>query len=163
MQKINFNDLPNTETPINSSNLNQLQTNVENAINGIIESGSNDNGSYVKFADGTLIQCLKIDKTKYLEPEDNYKEVQGIKIYKSAVASVQFPISFVDTNYKATMTAKCSYNANVSASRMYNTVAYSKSVSSMTTMITSLEPFKSTDGLYITLDYVDLIAVGSWK
>lgn len=33
MEKINFNDLPNTDTPINSSNLNQLQTNVENEIN----------------------------------------------------------------------------------------------------------------------------------
>ena len=33
MEKINFNDLPNTDTPINSSNLNQLQTNVENGIN----------------------------------------------------------------------------------------------------------------------------------
>lgn len=32
MEKINFNDLPNTNTPINSSNLNQLQTNIENAI-----------------------------------------------------------------------------------------------------------------------------------
>jgi hypothetical protein len=39
MEKINFNDLPSTDTPINSSNLNQLQKNVENAINGIIESG----------------------------------------------------------------------------------------------------------------------------
>lgn len=56
MQKINFNDLPDTNTPINSSNLNQLQTNVENAINGIVESGSNDNGSYIKYADGTMIQ-----------------------------------------------------------------------------------------------------------
>ena len=33
MEKINFNDLPSTDTPINSSNLNQLQTNVENEIN----------------------------------------------------------------------------------------------------------------------------------
>lgn len=32
MEKINFKDLPNTDTPINSSNLNRLQTNVENAI-----------------------------------------------------------------------------------------------------------------------------------
>lgn len=33
MQKINFQDLPNTTTPINASNLNQVQTNTENAIN----------------------------------------------------------------------------------------------------------------------------------
>ena len=35
MQKINFQDLPSTTTPINASNLNQIQTNTENAINSI--------------------------------------------------------------------------------------------------------------------------------
>lgn len=33
MQKINFQNLPNTSTPLNATNLNQLQTNIENAIN----------------------------------------------------------------------------------------------------------------------------------
>lgn len=33
MEKINFQDYPNTTTPINTTNLNQLQTNVENGIN----------------------------------------------------------------------------------------------------------------------------------
>ena len=32
MQKINFENLPSTNTPISAENLNQLQTNVENAI-----------------------------------------------------------------------------------------------------------------------------------
>lgn len=32
MQKINFQNYPNTSTPINSTNLNQLQTNIENEI-----------------------------------------------------------------------------------------------------------------------------------
>lgn len=55
MQKINFQDLPSTSTPLNASNLNQLQTNVENAINEVVESGENANGNYVKYADGTMI------------------------------------------------------------------------------------------------------------
>ena len=33
MEKINFKDLPSTETPIDSANLNALQDNAENAIN----------------------------------------------------------------------------------------------------------------------------------
>ena len=33
MQKINFQNLPNTTTPINATNLNAIQTNAENAIN----------------------------------------------------------------------------------------------------------------------------------
>lgn len=32
MEKIIFEDLPSTKTPLNAENLNQLQTNVENAI-----------------------------------------------------------------------------------------------------------------------------------
>ena len=55
MEKINFENLPSTNTPINATNLNQLQTNVENAINGVVESGSNDNGSWIKYEDGTMI------------------------------------------------------------------------------------------------------------
>lgn len=77
MEKINF---VNNSTPaLNETNLNKLQDNVEdsiqevvdkikttttnsdtdtyscNYINGIIESGSNSNGNYTKYADGTLI------------------------------------------------------------------------------------------------------------
>ena len=35
MEKINFQDYPSTDTPINSTNLNTLQNNVENEINKI--------------------------------------------------------------------------------------------------------------------------------
>ena len=55
MQKIEFKDLPDTTTPITAYNLNLLQDNVEEGINGVVESGSNENGNYIKFYDGTLI------------------------------------------------------------------------------------------------------------
>ena len=53
MEKINF--INNQAPALNATNLNQLQTNVENAINGVVESGSNDNGSWIKYSDGTMI------------------------------------------------------------------------------------------------------------
>ena len=62
MEKINFKDLPSTETPINAENLNQMQDNIEDAIGEIVGSGSNDYGSYVKFADGTMICRRTITK-----------------------------------------------------------------------------------------------------
>jgi hypothetical protein len=34
MNKINFENLPSTNTPLNAENLNLMQTNIENAING---------------------------------------------------------------------------------------------------------------------------------
>lgn len=38
MNKINFEDLPSTNTPINSANLNQLQDNIENEFNNYINN-----------------------------------------------------------------------------------------------------------------------------
>lgn len=38
MDKINFQNLPNTTTPVNATNLNQLQTNVENEFDGILDN-----------------------------------------------------------------------------------------------------------------------------
>lgn len=57
MEKINFKDLPNTDTPINSSNLNQLQTNVENAIND--DTGWLDLNDYIKYRkkNGIVFVC----------------------------------------------------------------------------------------------------------
>ena len=63
---VNQNDdnTTNNTTEINTINnnigdLNNLETtdktSIVNAINGVVESGSNDNGSYVKYADGTMI------------------------------------------------------------------------------------------------------------
>lgn len=63
MEKIIFQDYPSTETPLNAENLNQVQTNIENAINGIVESGSNENGEWIKWADGTMICGKKITGT----------------------------------------------------------------------------------------------------
>lgn len=67
MTKIDFKNLPDTSTPINATNMNALQTNVENAINAlpseIIESGTNTNGSYVKYSDGTMICTKQVSMT----------------------------------------------------------------------------------------------------
>lgn len=48
MQKINFQNLPSTTTPVNATNLNALQTNVENAIPTKISDLTNDS-SFVEY------------------------------------------------------------------------------------------------------------------
>lgn len=45
-------------TPLKAFNLNKMQDNIEEAINGVVENGSNANGNYVKFEDGTMICTL---------------------------------------------------------------------------------------------------------
>lgn len=48
MQKINFEDLPSTNTPINSTNLNQMQSNMEAVANEthIVETAGTDLNNY---------------------------------------------------------------------------------------------------------------------
>lgn len=89
MEKINF---VNGQSPyISATNLNNLQNNVENAINGIIESGSNANGNYIKYADGTMI-CTKsvIASTKIENPWGNLFESSQLDLGN-------FPVSFIET------------------------------------------------------------------
>jgi len=58
---------------------------------GIIERGSNPNGSYIKFGDGTLIQFGNIPpSSKTFSPSGG--------IYSSSQL-IGFPIAFYDTNY----------------------------------------------------------------
>lgn len=70
LTKIGFNN--GSQPAINDTNLNQMQTNIQTAISTletnidtelgkIIESGSNSNGSYVKWEDGTMICRKKMD------------------------------------------------------------------------------------------------------
>lgn len=54
-------------TPLSAENLNQQETNMENAIDdvqtyaeSIVESGTNVNGKYIKFKDGTMICTKKV-------------------------------------------------------------------------------------------------------
>lgn len=49
-----FEDSPNTKTPITAENLN---SNFAEALE-IVESGSNENGSWIKWSDGTM-ECNK--------------------------------------------------------------------------------------------------------
>lgn len=132
MDKINFENLPSTNTPINADNLNQLQTNIENAINEkpnvidnlestiitdalsanqgrilneriseIIESGSNSNGNYIKFADGTMICTKSVSGTAnitgtyygiYHTPDNDYFDLGNYaqEFIEVPMLSVQF-------------------------------------------------------------------------
>lgn len=62
MQKINFQNLPNTTTPVNASNLNSLQTNVENAINGtVLYNNTNGSNTTIQLSDSLAnYYCIDI-------------------------------------------------------------------------------------------------------
>lgn len=91
MNKIDFAN--NGQPAINDINLNQMQTNIENAINAIIvESGSNSNGSYVKWSDGTMI-CRK-----YINyGEKNISNSWGSTYESEELDIGNYPQAFIET------------------------------------------------------------------
>lgn len=60
-------------------------------IAGIIESGSNDNGSYIKFADGTMIQWGTYDTGL-----TDFTTEFGSVFYNQLNSTINFPLAFVD-------------------------------------------------------------------
>lgn len=88
MQKITFENLPSTNTPINATNLNAIQTNTENAINELtpVVLFSGDNSGTITLSD---------NYTNY-----SYIEVYGTVSYNSYdhVVSVYNKIDTSATN-----------------------------------------------------------------
>ena len=63
MEKINFENLPLTNTPINAENLNNLQDNVKNAIPAVIDNLESDSATDALSAkQGKLLKETKQDK-----------------------------------------------------------------------------------------------------
>lgn len=89
MEKINFK---NGQAPaLNETNLNQMQDNIENAINEVVESSSNDNGSWIKYSDGTMICSKTTDEISM-----NLTTPWG-SLYEGTVNLGNFPIEFIET------------------------------------------------------------------
>lgn len=140
MEKINF---VNGQSPyISATNLNNLQDNVENAINGIIESGSNANGNYIKYADGLMI-CFKqvrYGTTSIRNTWGAFYESEELDIGNYAQPFIAEPITFV----------------------MPVNTFYVERISNMNT--TSFGSFHATrpvaSDIYVT---VDCLAIGKWK
>lgn len=152
MGKITFQNLPNTTTPINATNLNTIQD--------ISTTGSNENGYYVKYDDGTLIQWGLIDKTKFLQPDSSiYTTVQGINWYRSDVATVSLPINFIDTNYSPSITI-----SNGSDGTRMSTIRLGvQNNSNYGVQLIGVEPFTSSGKGYTNLSGARWIAIGKWK
>lgn len=97
MEKIEFKN--NSEPYLSAENLNKIQDSIENdidnlkeTINGIIESGSNEKGSYIKFPDGTLICTGK----KTYSAEGDFVQDGSNNIFIKDLGEYVFPMEFID-------------------------------------------------------------------
>lgn len=139
---MDWENLPSTNTPLNATNMNK-----------IVESGSNANGNYIKFQDGTLIQWGENSFGNSGTVSDSYK-------------TISFPISFYNNTYKvfSTMfyqgTVATNYNlgvnltpgiVNTSSCTIYRRLSY-------------LAPDNSgQDNLYAVAEDFHWLAIGRWK
>lgn len=146
MEKINFEDLPSTKTPIDSTNLNLLQTNVENAINGVVESGTNSNGNYIKYADGTMI-CFQ---PKVFSVSDY--EQWGVFYRKVLSNPFTFPVPFT-TFPTVTFSGR-----NTSSSQLVNIIDGAVIDQNGVNSIQLFRPNNSSGETVI-----NYIAIGKWK
>lgn len=92
----------------NIGNLSDLdttdKTSLVNAVNSVVESGSNSRGNYVKYLDGTLIQY-----GRYI---DTYPiDIELSAVYRGDQKTITFPIAFIDTNFKMTLSAIAPVNS----------------------------------------------------
>ena len=104
MEKINFQDYPNTTTPVNATNLNQLQTNVENEINTLkinivtdgtpVKTGRKIDGKdeYIYYLDfGYLPSSGRVYKSTPITSDELYEvtEVYGTATRTQAQAPIK--------------------------------------------------------------------------
>lgn len=78
-------------TPLKAFNLNKMQDNIEEAINGVVESGSNANGSWVKFSDGTMMQW---GSKSFVGAETGNTGSYAIVTFPQAFADNKFSVSY---------------------------------------------------------------------
>lgn len=153
MALINF--VNNSEPYLNAENLN----NNFNECFNIIETGTNNNGNYVKFSDGTMICSAFLDKTRFLNSSNTYSTAQNINIYRSNSPQITFPQQFIDNNIILNITPSTSTNGTrISWSRYYNITK-----SNVEIQLLGLEPYIENGVAYTNLLGVSYIAIGKWK
>lgn len=150
MEKIVFENLPSTKTPLNAENLNQLQENIENAMSSIVESGSNDNGNYIKFENGIMMCFQNVIMNVSLTSGGNnayYARVDsGIPDYPQPFTEVYYANVTVFNNNISSVTP---YNGNKEAGSRLNKIAGT---------LYFYSPGSSEETAF-----VQIMAIGKWK
>ena len=167
-----WQDLPNTTTPVNSTNLNKIEqgiydnaedittidtnigdltnlttpvlTNLVGAINSIVESGNNANGNWIKYSDGTML-CWKT----YTFSGLSFNAAWG-SVYESATQNFgATPQTFAST---PTVFANNGNGAHATLEGINNT---------STTSFGTTQLFRPVSGT--ASGAINLLAIGKWK
>lgn len=139
-------------TSLSAENLNQMETNIENAINNvqtyaesIVASGTNVNGKYIKYKDGTMVCTKKVTFNNV-----NVNQSAGSLYHSSDLSLGSFAEAFEETP-----TINCTLLGGYSGwlTEIQNTTASS---------IGSVEIFRA--GSSTNLSYtIDVVAYGTYS
>jgi hypothetical protein len=130
--------------------------------NGIIDSGSNSNGFWIKFDDGTLEQYHILDKSFFLAATSTFTAVQGINWYRSNVKQWLFPIPFVNSNFNLNIQPVNGTTGTRLLWNRYTTVGATNAISGQIQLL-GVEDFISGGTAYENLTHVMVSATGRWK
>ena len=124
------------------------------------ETITNENGTAIKFPDGTMICRTTLSKEKFLNSETLSTNVQGISIYRSSAPVWNFPISFADANIQISITTGTLFSGSRLAFRRLNG---NLTKSSVEIQLLGLEDFTANATGYTNLNKVYVTAIGRWK
>ena len=139
------------ETPINAANLNNIEDGIEqnsNDIANIIESGSNANGEWIKYANGKMI-C-----TRSIDVEMPCNKSWGTLFYGSDSNVYDFSQTF-KTPPRLYLFAFQRLNSSFWLSNYYNTIITTTGFYNYAIMRPT-----SADNVALTLN---ILAIGDWK
>jgi hypothetical protein len=125
----------------------------------IVESGSNENGYYIKWSNGDLICRRSTTNDSYKNTNSSSTTVQNLKIYRSNVFTWTYPIKFASVpNISVTV------STGLNGSRFcLGRINGAPSASTAQVQLLALEDFIENGVGYTNLIKTDLIAIGKWK
>ena len=125
----------------------------------VAETITNENGTAIKFSDGTMICRHTISKEEFMIASDLNAAAQGINIYRSNNPKWNFPVSFIDENIQV--------QANVNNSTIGTRLTFVRLANISRALIEiqllGLESFTETGDAYKNLKEVYITATGCWK
>lgn len=125
----------------------------------IVESGSNENGYYIKWSNGDLICRRSTTNDSYKNTNSSSTTVQNLKVYRSNVFTWTYPIAFATIpNISVTV------STGLNGSRFcLGRINGAPSASTVQVQLLALEDFTENELGYTNLIKTDLIAIGKWK
>ena len=125
-----------------------------------ITFGTNSNGSFTLFPDGTQVCRQTLAKELFITTTPLSSAAQGINIFRSASVQWTFPSSFNSSDVNINVTPETNLEGTRLLFPRFNGV---NNLFAGQVQLLGLTGFNTGDGSYESLDSVSITAIGRWK